>query len=75
MKKNEKETAPTCQNIDYSDFLSQLPYRLTNGQNQAVSEILADMCRPGKEGFTVPMSRILIGDVGCGKTVCAAIAL
>lgn len=49
-------------------FLSLLPYELTGAQARACSEILSDM----EKG--VAMNRILVGDVGCGKTVCAAFA-
>jgi ATP-dependent DNA helicase RecG len=42
-----------------------LPYRLTDWQRQAVEEILADVRGPRI------MRRLLQGDVGSGKTVCA----
>jgi ATP-dependent DNA helicase RecG len=45
-----------------------LPFRLTPDQEQAVSEIEADLARPH------PMQRMLQGDVGSGKTVVAALA-
>ncbi|KAJ1425409.1 P-loop containing nucleoside triphosphate hydrolase [Sesbania bispinosa] len=48
--------------------LELLPYTLTSGQLQAVSEIIWDLKRP------VPMNRLLQGDVGCGKTVVAFLA-
>ncbi len=66
----ERQTgAPVCSENDISAFLSLLPYCLTRAQSRAVSEILADMEKD------TPMNRILVGDVGCGKTVCAAAAL
>ena len=49
-------------------FRSALPFALTAGQQQAVREILADL------GASVPMNRLLQGDVGSGKTVVAAMA-
>lgn len=48
--------------------LELLPYTLTSGQLQAVSEIIWDLKRP------VPMNRLLQGDVGCGKTIVAFLA-
>ena len=45
-----------------------LPFRLTNGQKQALKEIVDDMQR------TRPMNRLLQGDVGAGKTIVALLA-
>ncbi|MEZ0374998.1 MAG: ATP-dependent DNA helicase RecG, partial [Candidatus Sericytochromatia bacterium] len=50
-------------------FLSQLPFTLTGAQQRVVREILADLRRPE------PMSRLVQGDVGSGKTVVAVLAL
>jgi ATP-dependent DNA helicase RecG len=46
-----------------------LPFRLTPDQERAVAEIDADLLR------SVPMERLLQGDVGSGKTVVALYAL
>jgi ATP-dependent DNA helicase RecG len=50
-------------------FLAALPYRTTSAQDRAIREIRDDMERE------VPMSRLLQGDVGAGKTVVAAAAM
>ena len=50
-------------------FGGQLPFKLTDGQRTAVAEVLNDLRRDR------PMSRLLQGDVGSGKTVVAAGAL
>ena len=52
-----------------SAFVESLPFELTNAQSRALDEILSDLCD------SRPMSRLLQGDVGSGKTVVAAVAL
>ncbi len=49
--------------------LAALPYTLTAAQRRALEDIRADLARD------VPMSRLLQGDVGSGKTAVAALAL
>ncbi|NLX42573.1 MAG: ATP-dependent DNA helicase RecG, partial [Chloroflexi bacterium] len=51
------------------DLEAHLPYTLTGAQQRAISEILQDMTR------SVPMSRLLQGDVGSGKTIVALAAI
>jgi ATP-dependent DNA helicase RecG len=50
-------------------FRAGLPFALTADQEAAVDEIFADMAGPH------PMHRLLQGDVGCGKTIVAVLAL
>ena len=50
-----------------------LPYELTDGQKNAINDIYRDTVI-GNDGKISPMSRIIVGDVGCGKTVCATAA-
>jgi ATP-dependent DNA helicase RecG len=50
-------------------FLSSLPFPLTGAQRRAIDEIVADL------RVSQPMSRLLQGDVGSGKTVVAVAAL
>jgi ATP-dependent DNA helicase RecG len=47
----------------------ELPFRLTDDQRRAVEEIDRDLARPK------PMQRLLMGEVGSGKTVVALYAL
>ncbi|MGI8424922.1 MAG: ATP-dependent DNA helicase RecG [Chloroflexota bacterium] len=51
-----------------SEFAGLLPFELTGAQLRVIEEIVGDMRRP------VPMSRLLQGEVGSGKTVVAAAA-
>ena len=55
--------------VPLDSFLRSLPFSLTAAQSSALKEILDDM------GESRPMSRLLQGDVGSGKTVVAAAAL
>lgn len=52
-------------------FTSLLPYQLTASQKAAINDVYRDMIL-GKDGKVSPMARIIVGDVGCGKTVCAS---
>lgn len=59
---------PPYQTDILNSFYAALPFRLTKAQQRAIDEIAADF-RAGK-----PMSRLVQGDVGCGKTMIAAAA-
>ncbi len=51
-----------------SRFRTSLPFAMTGAQERALREILSDM------GSSQPMTRLLQGDVGSGKTIVAALA-
>lgn len=56
------------QTDNLQEFYRSLPFTLTNAQSRAISDILTDF-ESGR-----PMSRLVQGDVGCGKTMVAAAA-
>ncbi len=56
-------------NADKRAFVEKLPFKLTGAQARVIREIYADMAS-GKA-----MHRLLSGDVGSGKTLCAAASL
>lgn len=53
---------------DIADFTSRFPFEMTAGQSRAINEVFSDF------GREYPMSRLLEGDVGSGKTAIAATA-
>ena len=60
------------ENTELADFLACQPFALTGAQERTVEQICRDM---GKYGTVPPMNRIVVGDVGSGKTVCAQAAM
>ena len=62
----EKCSGIALKPFDFSEFYSLLPYKPTGAQQRAISEAAEDMLS-GKV-----MNRLIQGDVGSGKTLCAA---
>ena len=67
---SRKTKATACSSTRLKDdFIASLPFTLTNGQQQVITDISADMAHD------YPMQRLLQGEVGSGKTVVAVAAM
>ena len=66
--KKEQAGAYVCRDTDVSELLKELPFALTGAQMRSIGEIAADLEKSS------PMTRILCGDVGSGKTAVATAA-
>ena len=66
--KDAKALPLQAADAEVEGWISALPFSLTEDQRRAFEEIRRDLAR------RVPMSRLLEGDVGSGKTVVAALA-
>lgn len=67
---SRKTKATACSSTRLKDdFIASLPFTLTNGQQQVIADISADMAHD------YPMQRLLQGEVGSGKTVVAVAAM
>lgn len=67
--KRREVGAPICRVDDLDEILSAFPYSLTGDQLRAIEDIRGDMAKEA------PMSRMVVGDVGCGKTAVAVCAM
>ena len=60
---------------DFKPLTDLLPYELTGAQKNAINDIYKDTVFTNSNGGVKPMARILVGDVGSGKTICAIAAI
>lgn len=70
--KYTKNSEGLKRNVDKSlvgDFISTLPFTLTNDQLEAVEDIYNDLIEDKR------MNRLLLGDVGSGKTIVSVLAM
>lgn len=78
-KKSGENKAYTCENSELRKrFEESLPFELTEGQKNVISEITADMqgeSQATSESLLKPMRRLLQGEVGSGKTIVAMSAM
>ncbi|MEE4024710.1 ATP-dependent DNA helicase RecG [Gordonia sp. PKS22-38] len=66
------ENGPSCPHVENGledRLLARLPFTLTDGQQAVVAEIADDL------GRDTPMSRLLQGEVGSGKTLISLLAM
>jgi ATP-dependent DNA helicase RecG len=66
--RDAKALALTVSDAELASWTLALPFSLTSAQQRSLTEIRKDL------GRRVPMSRLLEGDVGSGKTIVAALA-
>lgn len=64
--RNKRLSGASMQDKSVEAYYSSLPFELTGAQKRAISDCCTDMQK------SVPMNRLLQGDVGSGKTAVAA---
>ena len=64
--RNRTLTPYVMKNLPLDEFYRSLPFEMTGAQRRAIAECVSDMTKD------VPMNRLIMGDVGSGKTVVAA---
>lgn len=67
-RRKEKGISFRPQGPFHEKFMKSLRFELTDAQKRVIGEVETDMANPE------PMNRLLQGDVGSGKTICAVIA-
>ncbi|MBR2639349.1 MAG: ATP-dependent DNA helicase RecG, partial [Oscillospiraceae bacterium] len=67
--KNRTADGNSFENLSTEEFEKSLGFELTGAQKRVIAECKKDMCS------NVPMSRLIQGDVGSGKTAVAASAM
>ena len=72
LKNNKGKDIGLKRDVDYKrieEFISDLPFSLTDDQIKAVKDIYTDLVSPNR------MNRLLQGDVGSGKTIVSIIGM
>jgi len=67
--REQKSSVKISTDVGLEEKIQSLPYNLTQGQADALNQILDDFKKP------YPGNRLLEGDVGSGKTIVAALAM
>lgn len=74
-QRQKKQQGARFKKISFDEITSRLPFELTRSQKDAMNDIYKDTVLDREDGQHPPMARIIVGDVGCGKTVCATLSL
>ena len=77
LQNREKSFSIEATHKDVAEFMDEFPFEATIAQKKAIEAILGDMSGnilPSGARQGHPMSRLLEGDVGSGKTAVAAVA-
>ena len=69
IEQSARGNAHSARGVFVNQFVENLAFPLTSAQRRVIDEVTTDMSR------TVPMNRLLQGDVGSGKTVVAVATL
>jgi ATP-dependent DNA helicase RecG len=69
IEQSARGIAHSARGVFVNQFVENLAFPLTSAQRRVIDEVTTDMSR------TVPMNRLLQGDVGSGKTVVAVATL
>lgn len=68
-ERKEKGISFADKNVLVRKFVEDLPFELTSAQKRVIDQVKTDMMN------SLPMHRLVHGDVGCGKTVVALISM
>lgn len=66
---NNEGLSRTINKTDIEEFINKLPFTLTKDQLSSIEDIYTDLTSPTR------MNRLVLGDVGSGKTLVAEIAM
>ena len=74
-KRQKSQSGVRFKKMSFDEITARLPFDLTRSQKDAMNDIYKDTVLDRDDGSHPPMARIIVGDVGCGKTVCATLSL
>ncbi len=75
LSSRKKSYARPFSHCSLQPLIDLLPYELTGAQKRAINDIYRDTIIKRDGENTPSMARIIVGDVGSGKTICAIAAI